>query len=424
MGCAASAATKTAASTAEWDVDNVQAPPANANNIQGGEPPRVPWRPVPSSSSCTPATAWVPDSAPTVAAGTAVTSNALRALLARDDKGLLREAFEEHADGKDGAGEPAMSKDALLRALDALLVRRDEEEVDELIARINLNGSGSIDFQQFQQEVRSRSRLEMLLHGLPLLRILADMLGGNTDAYTKTQDCEVEAKVLSAVPVLVDVIKHNLRSLRASDAAVGAAAAHANSEKFSFTIQGGDLQDFHKGLAGRVGEPHADIEVGMEKEHLKALDADEPFKTSNYGIITTPRKEYELVLSGGKGLTPGDERKFRPLDEYDELDMVKDRRVGRPEVIAVILYTGPMFQVSLSIVTPAIVVTSIIAPVIVASTIVDPIVAIVAPSIVDPVFAIVATADLVPSVNCCYCYYCYCCFCNDCCSCHSCFCNC
>ena len=248
-----------------------------------------------------------------------------------------------------------MSKDALVKALDALHVRRDEEKVDELMARVDLDGSGSIDFQEFRQEVGSRSRLEMLLQGLPLLRALADVLGGNTDAYAKTQDCEVEAKVRSAVPVLVDIIKHNLGSLRASNAAVSAAAAHGHGEKFSFTLQGGDLQDFHKGLAERVGEPHADIEEGMRKEHLEALDADEPFKTSNYGIITTPRNEYKLVLSGGEGLTPGDERKFRPLDEYDKLDIVKDRGVRRPEVIAVILYNGPMFQVSVSLVVPAIV---------------------------------------------------------------------
>jgi len=278
----------------------------------------------------------------------------LRALRARDDEGLLLEAFEKHADGKDGAGQRTMSKDALVKALAALRVRRDEEQVDELMARVDLDGSGSIDFQEFQQEVGSRSRLEMLLQGLPLLFALADILGGSMEEYTKIQDCEVEAKVCTAVPVLANIIKDNLTKLRESHAAALPAAV---GDKFSFNIVGGKLEDFHNGLAGRVGEPHADIEQGIEKEHLTSGDANESFTTSNYDITTTPCTEYMLVVTGGKGLKPahsGHGRLFRPLEYYYKLDIVKKRKLGRKEIIAVILYTGPMFQVSVSIVATAI----------------------------------------------------------------------
>ena len=112
---------------------------------------------------------------------------------------------------------------------------------------------------------------------------------------------------------------------------------------------GAPLEDFHNGLATRVGEPHADIALGMEKEHQDSGDADTPFTTSNYGITTSPRAEWLLVVSGGKDRRnpkSGDVRVLREIDYYEELERVKSAGLTRPEIIAVVLYTGPMFQVS------------------------------------------------------------------------------
>jgi len=75
-------------------------------------------------------------------------------------------------------------------------------------------------------------------------------------------------------------------------------------------------------------------------------DADTPFKTGNYGIYTTPHAEYLLVIRGGKGLKKGDMRTLRSFKHYFELERVKEADLTRPEIIAIILYTGPMFQVS------------------------------------------------------------------------------
>ena len=94
-----------------------------------------------------------------------------------------------------------------------------------------------------------------------------------------------------------------------------------------------------------MGEPHADIARGMEKEHLESNDADIPFRTANYGILTTPRKEWELVESGGKGLADGDTRVLRPLEDLEKSETAQNAGISRPEIRAVVLYTGPMYQV-------------------------------------------------------------------------------
>jgi len=75
-------------------------------------------------------------------------------------------------------------------------------------------------------------------------------------------------------------------------------------------------------------------------------DADTLFKTGNYGIYTTPNAEYLLVIRVGKGLKKGGMRTLRLFEYYDDLESVEEADLTRPEIIAIILYTGPMFQVS------------------------------------------------------------------------------
>ena len=288
-----------------------------------------------------------PPRAAAQAACTEEKGSGMAALLLRGDETALRAAFARHADGRDSADQPIMSKEALVQAFDALHVQRGDEEIDELMARVDLDGSGTIDCEEFCQAIQGRSHLEMLLHGLPIVRALADQLGGSTVAYRRIHDDDVQNLVLGAVPLLVEIIQHNLASLRASAEASEAVsdAAQDAAGKFAFSIQGGDLQDFHAGLAERVGEPHADIARGMEKEHLESGDADIPFKTANYGLLTTPRKEWDLVESGGKGLADGDTRVLRPLEDLLKSETAQGAGITRPEMRAVVLYTGPMYQV-------------------------------------------------------------------------------
>ena len=167
-------------------------------------------------------------------------------------------------------------------------------------------------------------------------------------------------------------------------------------DKFSCVpFKGGTLQDFHQGVTGIVGEPHADLEKGVESEHCSRSDptCDVPFSTPNYGITTTPRKEYMMATTGGMacrktkklvrmddgsevehtvvsgttrcgygGQGQEDVRVLRPLEDYgrwaeggvlescEERDgdsevqrIVKRAGLTRIEVVVIICYTGPMF---------------------------------------------------------------------------------
>jgi len=93
-----------------------------------------------------------------------------------------------------------------------------------------------------------------------------------------------------------------LVDLAAQVAAVGKAQDGAGGgSKFSGERKGGPLDDFYKGVSGVCGEPDTDIEKGMREEHTERNDSHVEFSTSNYGLATTPAKEWALVLEGGSG---------------------------------------------------------------------------------------------------------------------------
>lgn len=273
----------------------------------------------------------------------------LQALVDRNDEAAVRKIFEARADrSPSGAGpQGRLSKDALKQALADLHIPldvRDEGEADELMARADLNGDGSIDAEEFQVLVGGNTLLEMLLQGLSVHRALAHGLGGSMEAFRKMPDSEIDARVRRSMPLVSGIIKKAVEGIRAAEQQAAERSA-AGGAKFAFEIRGGTLKDYYAGLSDRVGAAPADVAKGVEKEHLKSGDCDIRFRTGNYGILTTPRTEYELVISGGKGLKKGDERVLRPLDYYTDRETVKGAGLTPVEIVMLVMYTGPMFQV-------------------------------------------------------------------------------
>ena len=87
----------------------------------------------------------------------------------------------------------------------------------------------------------------------------------------------------------------------------------------------------------------------MESEHChKPGTSDLEFTTSNYRITTTPKREWDIVV--GREPCPASDRTGGRivLSIDDAVKMSDGKRAGltRAEVIAVVLYTGPMFQAS------------------------------------------------------------------------------
>ncbi len=81
-------------------------------------------------------------------------------------------------------------------------------------------------------------------------------------------------------------------------------------------------------------------------EHCVKYGAIEPFTTSNYKLTTTPKCEWDVVM-GTVECSPDHARHGRTFPCVEEaVASALAVRTGltRPEVIAVVLYTGPMVR--------------------------------------------------------------------------------
>jgi len=130
----------------------------------------------------------------------------------------------------------------------------------------------------------------------------------------------------------------------------GLASAAVSYGKFdTFVLPSGTMKDFHQGLSLRIGFPHLEFSKAMEAEHTSMAGCDLQFTTRNYGITTTARAEWGVVV---RGQTPPDEHMMKgrvipQLKEKLRSMSAQARKAGlrREEVIAVILYTGPMYMI-------------------------------------------------------------------------------
>ena len=85
----------------------------------------------------------------------------------------------------------------------------------------------------------------------------------------------------------------------------------------------------------------------MENEHCSRSGAKEEFETKNYEIKTTPSKEWKIVR--GEIKCPEDQiehgRSIPKIGDLQKLDIAIEAKLQEPEIIAVVLYTGPMVDI-------------------------------------------------------------------------------
>jgi hypothetical protein len=80
---------------------------------------------------------------------------------------------------------------------------------------------------------------------------------------------------------------------------------------------------------------------GMEAEHCSMPDSLTKFKTSNYGILTCPSEEWRIIKKCDKSFETKEPFE-RVIPNYQELRKSSEVQLEDAEIIAVILYTGPM----------------------------------------------------------------------------------
>jgi hypothetical protein len=82
--------------------------------------------------------------------------------------------------------------------------------------------------------------------------------------------------------------------------------------------------------------------AAMRLEHCAKFGHDLNFTTPNYSITTTPEKEWAVVVLNEDTDDMGHGRRVRPLADVMREDAVREAGLCEAEVVAVILYTGPM----------------------------------------------------------------------------------
>jgi len=118
----------------------------------------------------------------------------------------------------------------------------------------------------------------------------------------------------------------------------------ASNSKFMYQGNFGSKKDFHTPLYNEIGAPNTNWLLGMKLEHIMNSDR---FTTGNYNIETCPEDEWALAADGKLPRIEhlGGGRNIRNIDELMGLEESVKAGLTRAEVIALVLYTGPMYQI-------------------------------------------------------------------------------
>jgi hypothetical protein len=99
-----------------------------------------------------------------------------------------------------------------------------------------------------------------------------------------------------------------------------------------------------------VGSPSLDFEKAMRSEHCSREGSCHVFVTPNYNITTQPRSEWLYIVGDEQGhrlacpdMSHG--RRMVAIEEHMKNDLAVRSGLTRVEMIAVVLYTGPLFVV-------------------------------------------------------------------------------
>lgn len=118
----------------------------------------------------------------------------------------------------------------------------------------------------------------------------------------------------------------------------------ANKKFGTYEGNFGTISNFHTLPYDEIGSPDPQWERGMKREHSSN---DSLFTTTNYGLETCPRDEWRYTVDGvpPPAEAMGHGRVLKPIDQYMSMHVTLQAGLTRPEVISLVLYTGPMFVI-------------------------------------------------------------------------------
>jgi WD40 repeat protein len=271
----------------------------------------------------------------------------------RRNEQYLRDVFNRHKDAQDG-----LSGQNLVQALqdvDAPNIPISVQDIADVMNQFDANSNGVLEFGEFQQAVNEPDELQVWL-GEKQLPIAADALrplvGRGSDQLQKLSQlsaADIDHAATTTCAIIPSMLRELHQELQAAFAVQSQIEAdmQADPSKFNdfYKMACGTIADFHKGLTGRVGMPHLDFKNAMRQEHCERAGCDVQFTTGNYKITTTPRQEWQYIVENVSCPDMGHKRRLVPIGELLQLDSSKTAKLCEEEVIAIVLYTGPMFQI-------------------------------------------------------------------------------
>jgi hypothetical protein len=320
-------------------------------------------------------------------AGIELNANAEEEELARD----LYKQIDEDKDGSISLAELEASVERYSQDQGKPLQKALAEALKRLMKR-RAGDHQHISFEDFRDAVKDLPRVKAervhFAHALGMHELVAGALPKGTffdgleglRRLAKKPDKEIEAfareQVARLTVELEGLLRDGIRKLRHVSAESGSALEQ--NSKFSmdpdaFEGSFSSLQQFYNGPEKLIGTPNPQAAEGIRREHCERKNADTPNTTTNYNLTTTPRAEYYFVVdphtdklkagfpagfpgyphtprdksqwsAAGKGVWRGDHgREMLVLGLFTQHATAVKAGLQEPEVVAVRLYTGPMY---------------------------------------------------------------------------------
>jgi hypothetical protein len=277
----------------------------------------------------------------------------------RRDARFLRQVFDEHKD--DTGCLPSFNVGRALSAAAAPVIpSSDNPSVPAIIGLNRHSSSNAMTFCEFERAVALPDELELYFQERrqpALADALRAIVGCGGDQLLRVSRLSSDEVQSAASAVCACVTEHALalhQELQCSFAAQFEIQAQMEAEPGKFNIAKlacGGIEDFHSGLTGRIGMPHVKFREAMKQEHCDRAGCNMSFTTGNYKITTTPKQEW-FYIAGDEAAQQvacpdmGHGRRIVLISELMKLKLAVDGKLTEDEVLAIVLYTGPMFQVS------------------------------------------------------------------------------
>jgi ankyrin repeat protein len=223
--------------------------------------------------------------------------------------------------------------------------RDADEHLTNIVGPLSLlQGSKGLSFEEFESILLKPSHLEFWASTLSLPQILAICLSRNDRSDDLKEVAELNDDSINGVVSLFAkqlslVLKRSVEQLKEAMRQMSAqlTAFEGGNGKFVGFL-GGNVDDFYQPLTTRLGWPNPQFESSMENEHRVGL----PFKEKRTGNTICPGNEYDYVVRPDCKCPLS--KASRTIPRIEDLLESQEAGLAREEVIALVLYTGPMFD--------------------------------------------------------------------------------